>query len=405
MLIVALGSAIAASSAPAAASRRHSPSAACDWPMWGHDVDRTFATDCPGLDAQNAKNLERIWFFNTYDVVTATPAVVGNTVFVGDWSGRFYAINRANGHVRWTYHTPPHGRVYAGQIVSSAAVATIGGVRTVFFGGGKTLWALRASDGKLRWKHDVGTPGNRVEYTEIESSPVVVDGRVIVGFDVHNDPSGKPSGVVAVDARTGRTTWQTVLAPTTGDGATGSGCADVWSSPSVDLARKMVFVGTGNCVTPHGWGRFSEALVALGLDDGAVKWSYQPHQPNHDDFDFAGAPNLFEANGHALVGLGNKDGMYYAVDRDTGAAVWKTKAADPGLTEPGSNFSTGGFIGPAAVADGIVTGGTAIGGSPSLHGLDAATGGIKWQQPEAAPTYAAAAVANGVLIIGGTDFT
>jgi hypothetical protein len=85
--------------------------------------------------------------------------------------------------------------------------------------------------------------------------------------------------------------------------------------------------------------------------------------------------------------------------------VWSTKVAEPGLTRPGSNFSTGGFIGPTAVSDGIVTGGTAIGGSPFLHGLDASTGAIVWQQPEAAATYGAPAVANGVLVIGGTDFT
>ena len=63
--------------------------------------------------------------------------------------------------------------------------------------------------------------------------------------------------------------------------------------------------------------------------------------------------------------------------------------ADPGLTRPGTNFSTGGFIGPTAVADNIVTGGTAIGGSPFLHGIDATTGEIAWQQPEAAATYGA----------------
>ena len=167
-----------------------------------------------------------------------------------------------------------------------------------------------------------------------------------------------------------------------------------------------MFVGTGNCVTsPEGWGRFSDALVALDLDDGSVRWTYQPHEPNRDDLDFAGAPNLFEAGGRALVGLGNKDGTYYAVDRETGALVWSTKVAEPGLTRPGSNFSTGGFIGPTAVADGVVAGGTAIGGSPFLHALDAETGAIRWQQPEAAATYGAPAVANGVLVIGGTDFT
>jgi len=382
-----------------------SNSARCNWPMWGHGIDRTFATTCPGINTQNANDLRRIWFFNTFDVVTATPAVVGDTVYVGDWSGRFYALNRANGHKRWMFKATPHPNVYSGQIVSSAAVATMRGEQTVYFGGGKTLYALRASDGHVRWKHEIGQHNAGFDPTEIEASPVVFNGLVIVGWDVHNATDGRPAGVFALDAATGRERWRTITSPTTGAGATGPGCADVWGSAAIDRQRKLVFVGTGNCVTNRGWGKFSEAIVALGLDDGAVKWTYQPHQPNRDDFDFAGAPNLFEAGGHALVGLGNKDGTYYAIDRDTGKLVWLRHAADPGLPQPGTDFSTGGFIGPTAVADGVVAGGTAFGGGPYLHGMDAATGTMRWQQSEASATYGAAAIANGVLVIGGTDFT
>jgi polyvinyl alcohol dehydrogenase (cytochrome) len=395
--------------------------------MWGRDPARTFATPCSGLTPANAGELRRIWFFNTHDVVTATPAVVGDTVYVGDWSGRFYALNAKNGKQRWVRKTKLHRNVYAGQIVSSAAVDTVpvgfkttGGTETVYFGGGKTLYALRASDGSLRWKHELNPKGGPNDPTEIESSPVVVEGLagiplVLVGWDVHNSDDGEPAGVLALDAATGDEVWTTVLAPSDagpdGETATGPGCADVWSSPTVDEERRLVYVGTGNCVTsPAGYGRFTEAVVALELDTGAVHWSYQPHQPNRDDLDFAGAPNLFDSAGRALVGLGGKDGTYYALDRETGELVWTTPVVGPGLTNPGSNFSTGGFIGPTAVADGVITGGTAIGEDPYLHALDAATGAIRWQQPIAAATYGAPAIAasapgSGVVVIGGTDFT
>jgi len=399
---------------PAGAAATEHPG--CGWPMWGRDPARTFSTDCTSINTTNASDLRRIWFFNTHDVVTATPAVVGNSVYVGDWSGRFYALRRSDGRQRWMRQTKVHPRVYAGQIVSSAAVAHVGGIRTVFFGSGKTLYALRATDGSVRWSRELGRKGDATDPTEIESSPIVVGNAVIVGWDVHNSPAGEEAGVIALDARTGAVQWRTVTAPADGSGvsvgagkgeaATGSGCGDVWGSPTVDLGRRLVFVGTGNCVTsPKGWGRFSEAVVALGLDDGAVRWTYQPHQPNRDDLDFAGAPNLFTSNGHDVVGLGGKDGTYYALDRETGALVWSTPVVTPGLTTPGSNYSTGGFIGPTAVGDGLITGGTAIGGAPYLHALDAATGAVAWQQPMAAPTYGAPALGGGVIVIGGTDFT
>lgn len=397
------------------AERRAGARARCDWPMWGRDASRSFATDCTELTPQNASDLRRIWYFNTHDVVTATPAVVGNTVYVGDWSGRFYALDRRDGTKRWVVKTKVHPRVYAGQIVSSAAVKKVGGVRTVFVGAGKTLYALRASDGKQRWTYELGKPGDKQDPTEIEASPVVVDGMVIFGWDVHNSPAGEPAGVVALDARTGEVRWRTETAPAEASdaegGPTGPGCADVWGSVTVDTERRLAFFGTGNCATsPRGWGRFTEAIVALDLDDGSVRWTYQPHEPNRDDLDFAGAPNLFESVGadgasRALVGLGGKDGTYYALDRATGEPVWVTPVVEPGLTRPGSNFSTGGFIGPAGVADGIVAGGTAIGGSPYLHALSIDDGSILWQQPIAAPTYGAPAMGGGVLVIGGTDFT
>jgi polyvinyl alcohol dehydrogenase (cytochrome) len=388
----------------------------CDWPMWGHGPDRTFSYPCEtALSPGSVGDLEEAWFFNADDAVTATPAVVDGTVYVGDWSGNFYALDLDTGEPRWTFRARVHPRVYAGQVVSSAAVADVDGARRVYFGAGNTLYALDAGDGGVLWEHRLAPAGADEDSREIESSPVVVDGMVIFGSDVHNADDGTPAAVFALDAATGDERWTTVTAPSpvetavggtpSGDQPTGSGCADVWGSPTVDLERRLVFVGTGNCTAADRWGSHSEAILALDLDTGEERWSYQPHEPNRDDLDFAGAPNLFDVDGRAAVGLGNKDAVYYAVDRETGAPLWDTRVAEPGIPRPGSDYSTGGFIGPTALAAGVIVGGTAVGGAPYLHAIDAASGRVLWQQDVAGPTYAAAAEANGVVFIGGTDFT
>ncbi len=175
--------------------------------------------------------------------------------------------------------------------------------------------------------------------------------------------------------------------------------------PASTSSAARVFVGSANCPTsPEGWGDYTEALYALDLATGEPLWSFQPHEPNNDDLDFAGTPNLFNADGVDLVGLGNKDASYYTLDRD-GKLVWNTAATEPGIETPGSNYSTGGFIGATAVADGLILGGTAVGPCPCAHALDAATGDIAWQSDAPAATYASAAEVGGVLFLGGTDFT
>ncbi len=411
--VVSTGLGTAGEGAGAATTRaaRTRVAAACDWPMWGYSIRRPFATSCPSsISPTTVRNLRLRWFFNTRDVVTATPAVVDGTLYVGDWSGRVYALRASDGKPRWTFTAPAQRLVYSGQIVASAAVANVRGVRTVFVPSGRTMYALRATDGRLLWQHRLGRRHDPDDPTEIESSPVVADGTVVFGWDVHNSGKGYPAGLLALDARTGRERWKLVTAPSTDASAasprpTGPGCGDVWGSPAVDRLRGLVVVGTGNCTEASHWGRFSDAMVAVDLHTGALRWTYQPHAPNRNDLDFVGAPNLIDEGGRALAGLGNKDGSYYLVDRATGEHVATVTATQPGLNRPGGNFSTGGFIGPSAYHDGIVVGGTAVGPAPYLHGIDVTRRALAWQDPEPSATYAATAIAGNVAFVGGTDFT
>ena len=372
----------------------------CDWPMWGHNLSRTFAYPCEtDISTETVDDLELDWFFNTYDVVTATPAVVDGTAYVGDWSGRFYAIDTATGEPVWTFQAATEPNVYAGNIVSSASIAEIDGTAVAVFASGRTLYAIDTATGQERWSHAVGSDDPN-DFTEIESSPAVFDGKVVVGVDTHNRPQQR-AGLLAVDLNTGEELWYFDV-----EEGLHRGCGDIWSAPSIDTERSLVFAGSANCpASPEGWGPYVEALLALDLSTGDVRWAYQPHEPNNDDLDFAGAPNLFHANGRDLVGLGNKDGRYYAVDRDSGEHEWTADATEPGIDEEGSNFSTGGFIGPTAYSNGIIAGGTAVGPAPFVHGIDATNGDILWQDSSVQAVYGAATVANGVVFIGNNDFT
>ena len=220
--------------------------------MWGYGPARTFATRCDSdIDAKSVKQLRLRWFFNTHDVVTATPALSHGSLYVGDWSGRVYALRASDGHRRWVYKAKVSPNVYSGQIVGSAAVAEVDGERTVFVPAGKTMYALRASDGHVRWRHEIGTRNDPKDSSEIESSPVVVDGKVIFGFDVHNSSRGDPAGLLALDARTGKTRWRVVTAPFRPARhpvrARPAPVVATSGAPPPSTAPRLVIVGTGNC--------------------------------------------------------------------------------------------------------------------------------------------------------------
>ena len=87
-----------------------------DWPTYGHDAQHTFDGRTTLTEAQ-APTLKVAWFFGTGDAVTATPTVVGGTVYVGSWDDTFYALNLETGRVRWKYRLTPQNAVtpYPGQ--------------------------------------------------------------------------------------------------------------------------------------------------------------------------------------------------------------------------------------------------------------------------------------------------
>ncbi len=392
-----------------------SDSSCDDWRMYGRSPARTFSTpeECSGIGALNAAVLAPKWVVKTEKTVTASPVVADGTVFVGDWSGTMYAVDAESGDTRWTFETADAPGASFGPIVSSAAIADVKLERSgppttlVVFGSGPRLYALDTATGEAAWVEDFSSldpltgradPDTPVE---IESSPVVWRGAVYVGIDNHNTPgTGVRGGLLALDAATGDELWKFEPELDHGD----HGCGGVWSSPTLDTEHRLVYVATANCPDRNDefeWTPHTEAVTALDAGTGEVVWSFQPHLPNRNDWDFGATPNLFELeDGTSVLGIGNKDGAYYTLDGRTGELLWATKVAEPG--DAGENFSIGGYLGSTAAHDGRVFGGTAIGGPPYYHALDAGSGAVEWRGAQA-PSYATSAGVNDVVFSGALD--
>jgi polyvinyl alcohol dehydrogenase (cytochrome) len=400
-----------------------------------------------------------MWFYTTNDSVTASPAVDGDTVYVGAWDGTFYALDRETAAVRWQYdiNTSDANHSAFGRIVSSAALHDVDGTKVVVFGGGATLFVLRASDGRVLASQDLDprpTSTDPKHVAEVESSPIVLDRKgqtdVYVGLDVHNDRDNGRTGVVKLSLTHDATNASWALHPIwkfdpessvayggveglTYDPGHDYGCGGVWSSPAYVPATDSIVFGTSSCSNATeakaAGQNFLESVFAVDAQTGTQRWVFHPsHDPAEagGDFDFGASPNVFtDATGRVLVGNGRKSGDYYAFDAASGRNVWQTLAATPGYLNDG--FSVGGFIGTPAVKTGANGRAESIVGASAIplplnwtqddpagqldrstwvaRALDPATGAVKWQYRLGGPSYAHTSIANDVVLVPETfDF-
>jgi len=403
-----------------------------DWPTYGHDAQHTFHGQTT-LTMASARTLRKAWFYPTGDAVTATPTVVGGTVYVGSWDDYFYALSFQTGKLRWKIRlksqngvTPypgerPRDTSSDGGLVTSSAwfePADGGRPALVIFGGGYSLCALDAANGHVFWEHDYpglpGPPDPGHDDTRIFSSPVVADGKVIFGVDVDGQ-SGSAGYVVAADLNTGNPVWelQTDADPT--GRVLDDGCGSVWSSGTVLPDLGLVVFGTADC-NFAGSQRYADSVMALHIDTGAVAWLYHPLSDAPDcDFDFGASVNagVSAAGVTTFLGEGSKDGTYYSLDPATGQLRWSTNVVFGG--------ASGGFIGTTAYDGERVYGSTALGDfnpgpngnslcdpsnprdtaaqNPTVHVFDGTTGAVVWEASTAS-SFAPTTVAAGMTFNG-----
>ena len=123
--------------------------------------------------------------------------------------------------------------------------------------------------------------------------------------------------------------------------------------------------------------------------------------PTGKDADVGASPNLWTSKGRALVGAGDKAGVYHALDRDTGEVVWETT-----LT-PGSFF--GGEIGSGALVDDKIVVVSNVGdpatNAPTnvakVFALDPGSGEILWEAEDfQGKIFAPVSAVPGVAFVG-----
>jgi polyvinyl alcohol dehydrogenase (cytochrome) len=301
--------------APAAAS--------ADWPMYGHDLANSRDGSGGGPSAAQAQTLSTYWSFpSTQGHFTGTPAVSGNTVVVGSTGGVVDALDAVTGKLLWS--RPVGQQVNGSAAISGGTVYVPVNIVEATGTGQPQVVALNLATGTPLWQTTIDDqPGS-----DVYGSPVVHGGVVYIGTsasyaDEHLPAVHDRGSVVALDAATGAVDWRTYTVPAGADGGA------VWSTPALDPATGLLYVGTGNAYHAPAAGT-TDSILALDSSTGAIVASFQAtagdvYQGGSGlDADLGASPNLFtSAGGQALVGEGDKQGNYWALDRRTLTLVWK----------------------------------------------------------------------------------
>jgi outer membrane protein assembly factor BamB len=372
-----------------------------DWPMYNHDPLGTRVNPSERkLGPSTVAGLRVLWSVPTNGVVAGTPAVVGDTVFVGDTSGAFYALDSRSGRVRW--RTQIDGaRITASPIVLRGRVV-------VGDQGNGSIYGLDQGNGQLRWKIRPNTTGKPAVW----GSGTQVGGFVAIGIASNEETTDLPPGyvfrsrgsVLLLDPSDGRVIWQTFTI-SDHDFANGAAGVSIWATPAYDAESNMLFIGTGNNFIQPATNT-SDAVMGLDARSGMVQWvnqrtpndTWTPLFPTGPDFDFGDSPQLYRLpNGRKVVGIGQKSGFYHVFDPATGA-VLNFRQFFPGSIL-GGLFSDSAVAGGMVFADGNVGTGNGL-SVPKTSALIALTGDGStelWRFPVNGVSVSGVAVANGVV--------
>ncbi len=311
------------------------------------------------ITADNVGDLELQWVFQAQSLQAfqTTPLVVDGIMYLTEAPNTVVALDAKLGRVFWEYEYTPaqESRPCCGRV--NRGVAILG--NTLFMGTiDAQLIAIDAISGQPIWQTSVAEPGAGYALT---LSPLVVKDKVVVG--IAGGEYGIRGFISAYDVATGDEAWKFYTIP--GPGEPGHetwqgddwkyGGASAWITGSYDPDVDLIYWGIGNPGpdwNPEqrpGDNLYSDSVVALNPDTGALEWHFQftPNDPY--DYDAVQVPVLVDYPAQdggtlKLMLWGNRNGFFYVLDRTNGRFINGQEYIDinwaEGLTDTGRPIMT-----------------------------------------------------------------
>ena len=302
-----------------------------DWLMVRRTYDGWGYSPLDKITPSNVTRLQPVWVFATgvTNGHQAAPIVNNGVMFVATPGNQVIAVDARTGGVLWRYRRPlPEDVILLHP--TSRGVALYGD--KVFFAAGEAvLVALDARTGREVWTSKVAENKNGY-YMSL--SPVVVDGKVLVGTS--GGELGVRGFVAAYDADTGKELWRTFTVPAPGEAGSETwpkgdqwktGGGSVWVGGNYDRETSLTFWGTGNGGPWMGDQRpgdnlYTSSTVAIDVATGRIKGHHQYHPNDSWDWDEVSPPIVvdYKRGGKTVKGLIDvaRDGYLWFLERTDG---------------------------------------------------------------------------------------
>ena len=284
-----------------------------------------------------------------------TPILVNETLYYCTPFNRVFALDPVTGAERWVYD--PKIDMSKQSLTNCRAVSSwqdseapdaVCGHRIILGTLDARVIALDGRTGKkcpsfgVDGELDISLGLAKFEpgdYNLTSPAAILGDTMIIGSRIIDSLRKGVPAGVVrAYDVRTGALKWAWNPVPPGREEKDGAGVfvndtTNVWSVISVDAARNLVIVPTGN-TSPDYYGGdregdldyYSSSVVALDATTGKVVWHFQTVHHDIWDFDVPAQPTLvdvtIDGRTRPAVVQVTKMGLTFVLDRETGKPLF-----------------------------------------------------------------------------------
>jgi polyvinyl alcohol dehydrogenase (cytochrome) len=393
------------------------------WNGWSPTLDNARFQGDAGLKARDLPRLKVKWAFQFTGGVASQPTVAGGRVYFGAGGGRVYSLDARTGCMHWRAEVK--GGVRGAVSVGPLSGPSGGSGRLAVFVGDRTggVHALDAASGQEVWATKIESN----PLAMITGSPALHRGRLYVPMSSAEEISPYVKGyrcctfrgsVTALDAATGKPIWRTftIADPpkpyrtgTDGVEILGPAGAAVWSAPTIDPGRGVLYVATGDSYSdaPN---TGSDAVQAMDLVTGQLRWSRQIEADDNflngctgakgqpaacprkvgPDHDFGASPILVRLpDGKSVLLAGQKSAAVTALDPDRkGDVLWQTRIGEGGpLGGIEWGMATDGWAVFVPIADPYQPKEVAKRG---IYGVRITDGRLVWSAPAPAPNCATA---------------